>query len=108
MPSHRRYDFPAISDKEQRPQSEEATRETLFEDHPDWKDGARGPQIGTVRLTSTTSEFTFGDGDKVTYEGSVPASGKGRVRFKRNSGSGKFRGRDDEIDVESVNPKRWG
>jgi hypothetical protein len=108
MPSHRRYDFPAISYKEQHPASEEATPETLFEDHPDWKDGARGPRIGTVRLTSSTSVFTFDDGDKVTYEGSVPASGKGRVRFKRDSGTGKFRGRDDEIDVESANPKRWG
>lgn len=123
MTEHLKYDFPAISDGEKGPASAGKTAvEDVFEYREGWKDGARGGQIGTLSLTYSqeepperlTAKFDFTNKQKetVTYEGKVPANGsgkgKGRVKFQKDSGTGKFKDRNNEIDVEFHNPKRWG
>jgi len=120
MTSHLRYDFPVVSlSKPKRPKRGEEWQETIYDAKDrDWKKGEHGEKFGTVKMThadeedpkSVTTQFTFDDGDTVTYEGKVPGNGfwKGKERHRFREGIGKFEGRDDEIEVESVNPKRWG
>lgn len=125
-----RYDFPAISDegRDAGPSFSDAgfgdvsfREETLFGDvGGDWKHGERGDPIGTVSLqhSPTTipgrvwvrASFAFDDGDTVEYAGLVPGNGswQGRGRVGYLGGTGKFVEPRGELDVESVNPKRWG
>jgi hypothetical protein len=118
MTKHLRYDFPAVSDgKPKPPKRGETQTETLFqyEENKDWKKGEWGPKIGKVHLVhagdadppkSVEATFNFDNGDTVTYQGDTPGNGswkgKGRLRQK---GSSRF---PADLDVESVNPKRWG
>jgi hypothetical protein len=117
MAQDKRYDFPAVSDgKPKRPKHRETQEEALYEydEAKDWKKGEWGQWIGTVRLVHADGDpakkveavFEFENGETVTYEGDVPGNGswlgKGRLRQK---GSSRF---PADLDVESVNPKRWG
>jgi len=120
MTSHLRYDLPVMSlSKPKRPKRGEEWQEPIYDAKDvDWKKGKHGPEFGSVKLTHADEEnpksvvavFTFDDGDEVTYDGGVPGNGswKGKGRTTFREGTGKFENRNDEIDVESVNPKRWG
>lgn len=126
-----RYDFPAISDRDDRhvgPSLADAKfgdtvidEETLYEDTGgDWKKGEWGPAIGTVTLTQSptttrgrilvTASFVFDNGDTAEYAGLVPGEGswRGKGRLGYRGGTGRFADRRDQLDVESVNPRRWG
>ncbi|MDQ4005817.1 MAG: hypothetical protein M3135_05900 [Actinomycetota bacterium] len=126
-----RYDFPAISDGDERragPTLDEARfgdtvfqEETLYQDTGgDWKKGDRGDAIGTVTLTQSPTTvsgrilvrawFVFDNGETVEYSGLVPGDGswQGKGRFGYQGGTGKFADRRGQLDVESTNPKRWG
>jgi hypothetical protein len=123
MADQLRYDFPVVSDGEIGPPKRgEKRQERMFQldEGMDWKKGDRGDKVGTIHLThpkddtpkTFNARFEFDDGDTVEYEGRIPGDGswkgKERVRFRNGKGKGKFRDRDDEIDLETVNPKRWG
>jgi hypothetical protein len=112
------YDFPAVSDgNPKRPKRGETQRETLFEydQKKDWKKRGWGRKIGQVRLVHADEDqpksvevvFEFDNGESVTYEGTIPGNGawKGKDRLQRKEGPSRFK---DQLDVESVNPKRWG
>ncbi len=118
-----RYDFPVVSDgKIEPPKRGEKSQEPMFEldEGMDWKKGDRGDKVGTIHLSHPEDDspktfiarFEFEDSDSVEYEGRIPGKGKWkgkeRVRFIQGRGKGKFKDRDDEIEVDSVNPKRWG
>jgi hypothetical protein len=113
-----RYGFPAVSDgKPKPPKQGEPQVETVYEyeEGKNWKKGEWGPKIGTVRLEhvgdgdppkKVEARFQFDNGETVTYEGDVPGNGSwvGKGRFHQQ-GSSRF---PADLDVESVNPKRWG
>ena len=111
-----RYDFPVVSDGAiEPPKRGEKRQETMFQldEGMDWKKGDRGGKVGTIKLThpeddtpkTFNARFEFDDGDSVEYEGKVPGDGswKGKSKLKRRKGSKK-----EEIEVDTVNPKRWG
>lgn len=126
-----RYDFPAISDRDDRhvgPSLAEARlgdtvidEETLYEDvGGNWRKGERGPAIGTVTLSQVPTSvrgriivhawFVFNNGETAECAGLVPGEGswrgKGRLGFR--GGTGKFADRRGELEVDSTNPRRWG
>lgn len=125
------YDFPAISGGDVREAGasfadarfgDVAVREEqVFEDIGGaWQEGEWGAQIGTLTLKQSPTTvpgrifvraiFVFDDGDSVEYAGLVPGEGSwhGKGRFGYRGGTGKFAKPRGELDVESVNPKRWG
>jgi hypothetical protein len=92
--------------------------EALHKDHPDWREGPRGPEIGTVTIAEAgsrgrqptfTATFRFTDAPEelgeMEYSGPIPGDGswRGKGRAARRKGPGR-----EEIEVDSVNPKRWG
>jgi hypothetical protein len=98
--------FPVVSFGERTPPTWE---ETVFGDHPRWKEGERGPRKGSVTITETGRDFeatfTFDGGEDLQYSGAIPGDGswRGKSRARKRRGAGR-----DEIEVDSVNPKRWG
>jgi hypothetical protein len=123
------YDFPVISEREDteagaelsQPDKTEAWEEVVYEESGEnWREGDRGPAIGTVMLRQyglkdtkrvrVRAWFVFDDGDTVEYAGLVPGNGtwKGKSRFGFRGGTGKFADRGGELNVDSTNPKRWG
>lgn len=123
MASDLRYDFPVVSDGAIEPPNRgEKRQEAMFQldKGMKWQKGERGDKVGTLHLSHPEDDspktfdarFEFDDGDSVEYEGRIPGNGtwkgKERVRFRKGRGEGKFKDRDDEIEVDSVNPKRWG
>jgi hypothetical protein len=127
----RRYDFPAISNGNGRrvgPSLAEATfgdtvleEETLYEDvGGDWRKGEWGEAIGTVTLRQSPTSvpgrvllsawFVFDNGESAEYSGLVPGEGswRGVSRLGYGGGTGKFADRRGHLEVDSVNPKRWG
>lgn len=125
-----RYDFPAISEGDDRrvgPSLAEASfgdtvivEETLYMDiGGGWKEGEHGAAIGTVTLTHspTTIEgriilhawFVFDNGETAEYAGLVPGEGswQGIGRLGYRGGTGKFADRRGHLEVESTNPKNW-
>jgi hypothetical protein len=125
------YDFPVISEREDgeaeaglrqaEPGKTKVWEEVLYQESGEnWREGERGPSIGTVMLRHYVTKdstrvpvrawFVFDDGDTVEYAGLVPGKGswKGKGRFGYRGGSGKFADRGGELDVDSTNPKRWG
>jgi hypothetical protein len=98
--------FPVVSDGEREPPT---WKERVFGDHPQWREGKRGPRKGSVTITERGRDFEaifdFDGGEELHYSGAIPGNGswRGKSRAERRRGSGR-----DEIEVESVNPKRWG
>lgn len=130
MDEQLQYDFPAISEGDERrvgPSLAEASfgdtvieEETLYEDiGGDWKEGERGAAIGTVTLTHSPTTvrgriivhawFVFDNGETAEYAGLVPGEGswQGRGRLGYRGGTGKFADRRGHLEVESTNPKNW-
>jgi hypothetical protein len=122
MATEPRYDFPAVSNGEAKtPEAGKTFEENLFQydETRDWTKSEHGLRIGRVLLTypkapvkpkRVEAAFEFDNRETVTYEGPIPGNGswKGRGGLQFQRGSGKFKDRGDEIEVDSVNPKRWG
>ena len=110
-------DFPAISDDGRKgPKPGDAWTESVWDAAGSGFE--KGSPSGSVTIEAQRgggpprlrASFAFSDGDSVILEGEVPGMGtwlgSGRVAYV--SGTGKFVGRTGEIDVEFVNPKKWG
>jgi hypothetical protein len=123
-----RNDFPVISDR-RRPGDDgprevkpgDSWEETVYEDiGGDWKKREWGEEIGNVTLRHSRApdqgievqaSFRFHDDDTVEVSGPVPGKGtwRGKGSLRIVEGKGKFANRkDDEVPVDSTNPKRWG
>ena len=105
------FDYPVISDGSEGSKGQGGSTETVWR-FESW-DPPYGDPIGGVRITETGSDgfvahFTFTDSSRpITVQGDIPetdgrkGAGSGRARAKDD-------GREEEIDIEFRNPKKWG
>ena len=105
------FDYAVLSDGGEASKEQGGSTETVWR-FVSW-DPPFGNAIGEVRITAPSdrrfvAHFTFTNGSRpVTVQGDIPETdgrrwvGRGRARAKDD-------GREEDIDIEFRNPKKWG